>query len=515
MAESYYASVLLNDEEERREGTGSEPLFQSIARQLADEGVEYQTPFAVGPLPEAGLSDREVVKRAELLDFRLPAAAAALAKGDITHIREELDELLSAFQLNLDRASVAYRKLGMAVLAAHVRALKDVERRNAGEPIETPAFDLDGNLKADKGGSLREALSGWEKERVRPAGTVHEYKRAVELFIQMHGDLPVAEIKRAHAREFREALQMVPSVRAGKLKEAPLPGLAAWGRKHPEARKVSAGTVNKQLGAVQAIAGWAHHNGVVPEDLPWSDPFHKMRVEEEQSERAPFVPSELQTIFKAPLFTEQETPEGAKGAAGVWLPLLALFSGARQAELAGLRVSDVHDDVSTGTSLPLLFIVAERKAGKKLKTKSSERVVPVHPQLVRLGFLKYVEQRKREGEKAWLFPTVAPDRPGALRAWSKWFGRYLRNTVGIADTAKVFHSFRHGFKDAARAAGVSQEVHDALTGHSHVSTVSGGYGARQMLQRFGVAILRSAVEKISYPGLDLSRVRPFAGRKRN
>jgi integrase len=510
MAESYYASVLLNDEEERREGTGSESVFQSIARQLAAAGVEYQTPFVVGPLPEAGLSDREVVKRAKLLDFKL-SAGAALAKGDITHIREELDELLSAFQLNLDRASVAYRKLGMAVLAAHVRALKDIERRNAGEPIETPAFDLDGNLNADKGGSLRDALSGWEKERVRPAGTVHEYKRAVELFIQMHGDLPVVEIKRSQAREFREALQMVPSVRAGKLKEAPLPELAAWGRKHPEARKVSAGTVNKQLGAVQAIAGWAHHNGVVPEDLPWSDPFHKMRVEEEQSERAPFVPSELQTIFKAPLFTEQATPDGAKGAAGVWLPLLALFSGARQAELAGLRVSNVQDDVSTGT--PLLFIVAERKAGKKLKTKSSERVVPVHPQLMRLGFLKYVEQRKRESERAWLFPTVAPDQPGALRAWSKWFGRYLRSTVGIADTAKVFHSFRHGFKDAARAAGISQEVHDALTGHSHASTVSGGYGAKQMLQRFGVAVLKSAVEKISYPGLDLSRVRPFVRSK--
>ena len=55
-----------------------------------------------------------------------------------------------------------------------------------------------------------------------------------------------------------------------------------------------------------------------------------MRVEEEQSERAPFVASELQKIFDDPLFTSHEWPEGAQGAAGVWLPLLSLFNGARQ-----------------------------------------------------------------------------------------------------------------------------------------------------------------------------------------
>ena len=121
------------------------------------------------------------------------------------------------------------------------------------------------------------AVEGWEKERVRPSGTVHEYKRAVEMFMQLHGDLPVAEIRKSHARAFREALQLGPSVRPGALRTATLPELSEWGRKHPEAPKVSAGTVNKQLGAVQAIAGWAHHNGIVPDDVSWSDPFHKMR----------------------------------------------------------------------------------------------------------------------------------------------------------------------------------------------------------------------------------------------
>jgi len=63
MSERYYALVLGADEEERQEGTGSEPIFQSVAEQLAAAGVEFRTPFKVGELPEAGLSDREVFKR--------------------------------------------------------------------------------------------------------------------------------------------------------------------------------------------------------------------------------------------------------------------------------------------------------------------------------------------------------------------------------------------------------------------------------------------------------------------
>lgn len=504
MAEFYYASLLAVDDEERQEGTGSEPIFQNVAAQLTAAGVAFNTPFKVGELPEAGLSEREVFKREHALAEDLPDAKLALAKGDITHVRYGVEELLEEFQVNLDPKGHSYRRLGMAVLAARVKALQDIGRRNTGEPVDTPALAIGPVAALGSGGTLRSAVEGWERERARPPGTVHEYKRAIEMFIQLHGDLPVAEIKKSHARSFREALQLVPNVRRGALRTARLPELSEWGRTHPEASKVSAGTVNKQLGAVQAIAGWAHHNGVIPDDVPWSDPFQKMRVEEEQSGRGPFTIQELQAILDAPLFTHQESPTGAKGSAGVWLPLLALFNGARQGELAGLRASNIRHEANT----QLLFIVADRKAGKRVKTKVSERVIPLHPELVRLGFLDYVEERRRQGEHAWLFPTVAPDQGRALSAWSKWFGRYLRTTVGIKDTDRVFHSFRHGVKDALRRGRVDVEAREALLGHSgSTSSVSRGYGASEMLERWGVKVLRDAISKIEYVGLDLSKVK--------
>ncbi len=92
----------------RREGTVSEPLFQSIAAQLTAAGVEFKTPFSIGELPEAGLSAREVYKRAEHLAYVLHIGSAA--------IREELDELLDAYQISLDPKREAHRRLAMAVL---------------------------------------------------------------------------------------------------------------------------------------------------------------------------------------------------------------------------------------------------------------------------------------------------------------------------------------------------------------------------------------------------------------
>ena len=510
MAEYVYANTLEWDERIRVGGRDElKRMGIELREQLKREGREPDPPFyRYEDLPPQGISIEQLNDNREQLKGDLQDMRDELALGNVSAVADHTLEALYVFGINLDPGSLSRPPLGMAIMRAYVRALEDIGRRNEGHPVETPKF-TQGTISAPaNGGTLRNSFEGWKLDRAPAAGTLSEYVRAVDLFIQLHGDLALTAIKKSHAREFREALRMVPRFRKGKLFTAPLPDLIVWARQHPEAQRVSPGTVNKQLGAVQAIGAWGNENGIVPDDTPWADPFQKMRVEEEQSERAPFVLSELQKIFDDALFTAHQWPEGARGAAGVWLPLLSLFNGARQAELAGLKVSNVQEDEETG--YPLIFIVAERKAGKSLKNKGSERVVPVHPQLVKLGFLKYVAERKREGEDAWLFPLVAPVLGrAAVAAWSKWFGRYLRKHVGVRDTAKVYHSFRHGFKDALRRATPDEELRDALTGHKGPRSVGRDYGAKEMLTRWGIDILKEAVEKVTYPRLDLSRVQPF------
>jgi hypothetical protein len=46
---------------------------------------------------------------------------------------------------------------------------------------------------------------------------------------------------------------------------------------------------------------WAHDKGgFIPDDVPWADPFARMRLEEDKPEREPFDTSELQTMLRRP-----------------------------------------------------------------------------------------------------------------------------------------------------------------------------------------------------------------------
>jgi hypothetical protein len=124
-------------------------------------------------------------------------------------------------------------------------------------------------------------------------------------------------------------------------------------------------------------------------------------------------------------------------------------------------------------------------------------------------------EARTKGKDAWLFPQIAPGTSGA-KDWSKWFTRYL-HANGVKDTAKVFHSFRHGFIDALRAANVSDELNTALVGHSDGNRdrkVHAMYGAKKIARRFG-RLLYEAVERVTYPELDLShlRYRKSSGRR--
>jgi integrase len=504
IADFFYAHELAADEEKRREG-GSEALFQSVAKQLSDARVKFDSPYSIGAVPEFGLSDREMHKINQSLETILPAAQQWLARGDISRMRWEIDELLKLFRINLDPSSAAYRELGIEVLKRFVQSLQAIERRQRGEVVETPEIIEASEAVGPSSGSLRAAHEGWKKSRNPSRATLREFTYAIDRFVELHGDIPVAKITRRHVLQFREALQDLPVRRSGKLRSATLPELVEWSKQHPRAPRVSNATVNKLLGGVQAVALWARDNGLIPDDVPWADPFANMRLSEDPSTREPWQLEELRLLFTSAVFTEGARPTAGRGEAAFWLPLLGLFTGARLGELAPLTVADVTTDEPS--QVPMITIREDREQGRRLKTAGSARVVPVHPKLVRIGFLRFVEDaRSNAGTSAPLFPLLTPGPKGGFgEAWSKWFGRYIRD-LGITNRASVFHSFRHGFKDALRAAGVSEDVNDALTGHAGPGTIGRQYGAKQMIRRFGIATLAAAVSKVAYPGLDLSHL---------
>ncbi len=84
------------------------------------------------------------------------------------------------------------------------------------------------------------------------------------------------------------------------------------------------------------------------------------------------------------------------------------------------------------------------------------RRIPVHPELIRLGFLDFVE-RQRAARQARLFPELTAGKYGSASAqFSKRFGRLLRS-IGITDKRKALGE-AHGEGSAAGGSGAARRA---------------------------------------------------------
>ena len=157
---------------------------------------------------------------------------------------------------------------------------------------------------------------------------------------------------------------------------------------------------------------------------------------------------------------------------------------------------------------------AKESSEKSLKTASSRRRVPVHRLLIELGFLDYVARRRAKRHKR-LFPLLNQYRGRWTKNWSRWWGRYQDKYVS-REPGKVFHSFRHTFVGAMRDAKIWEQFQIALIGHAADPNAkrSGGAKGELTIERYGegysVKALNEEIQKISYSGLDLSRLAAVA-----
>ena len=247
-------------------------------------------------------------------------------------------------------------------------------------------------------------------------------------------------------------------------------------------------TVGKRVGFISTLLQTAFDAGMLAQNPARGMRIPKPKVAEVK--RRAFTADELRRIFTSPVYTKNVRPRGAGGEAAAWVPLIALATGARLEEVCQLRVPDIYRDKDHG----YLLRITDGEAGQTVKTTSSRRVVPLHPELVRAGLNEYWEEMW-EAEQEWLFPELEPDHDGRRGGnWGKWFSRYLRSRqgCGVSDRQVVFHSLRHTFKTLCREAGIPEEVHDALTGHAG-QTVGRTYG------HVPLSALRDAVARIRLP----------------
>lgn len=503
LAAIYFHTLMEEDEELRMEGAGEAKLYAGITKQLAASGGWFT--FEDHELrSDYGLSDREFHKLDETLDMIEPELRTALARGDVSVVQDAVVQLLNDNGIRLASNSPAYRKLSFAVLKASLKALEGKKRRQQGDPVDTPAapapfLTVVSSTADDDNPPLSVIFDRWKAERKPPAKTVSDFGTYVRRFREINGDVPIKHINAGHVRAFKAAMLAMPKALKKQHQDMTVPQILVAFKDDTTTPRLSPRTVkDKALGAISAILGYAKKNQYRA-DNPASgfDVAGATRIE---PPRIPFSTDDLKTIFNSPVFTEGFRPLGGGGEAAKWLPLLALFTGARLEELGRLTPADVRAE--EGVTYLFINTIGE---GKRVKNRSSRRKVPIHAQLVALGFLAYVEDRRR-AKDATLFPDLKSKRTEITAAWSSWWARYM-NSIGLDDPRKVFHSFRHLVKRSLRDAGVEKTLRDALMGHAH-EDVAEDYGLDEEGFGFSLPTLEAALQRLSYPGLDLRHLIP-------
>ncbi len=290
------------------------------------------------------------------------------------------------------------------------------------------------------------------------------------------------DVTRANCRRVRDVLAKLPPNATKRFPKMKLDKLAARATARG-LRPLAPRTTNSYLSKLSALFRWAEREEYVDRN-----PAIALRVAEPvdaRDARQPFSPDQLRLIFAGAPYAA-DAPRAAK----FYVPLVALFTGARLNEICQLGV----DDVATRDGVPVVLIRAG--GGRSVKTAAARRVLPVHPELVKIGFLAFAEAQRSAGHDR-LFPELKLDARGHYAdAFSKWFARSLR-AAGANRPRTSFHSFRHNFRDALREADVSREAVNDLGGWAG-GGVADNYGAG-----LRPATLAREINKIKYLGLDL------------
>jgi len=466
-------------------------LLSPVTTELSrDEAERYANIWLAQELGEdedyrvEGMSPSEHECLQESVDIVDIGGTDALAHTDITIIEFDVDDFILTHNLGIAKDSPAYRQLAYSFLKASVRLNGFIAQRQRGEPVDTPSIPDISHSKITAS-SDTEALSKiYEdyKREVKPAAE-SEMDKAIRRFIQLHGDLAITDIKRIQVSEFKDALLKLPSRPKHAIRDMPVLEVIRLMEGDTTTPRLKPTSVKKDISVIHAVLQWAVDNGYID-----SNPATLMKVRTDKravEQRLPYSPDDLLIIFNSPIFTEGFRMDGGAGEAAYWLPLIGLYTGARLDELGQLRVKDIHHE----DGIWYIDINTDGE-NKKLKTLSSKRKVPLHKNILTKGFTEYLSSLKQSGM---LFPELKADTKGVLTGnWSKWWRRYARR-IGMHDERKVFHSFRHTFKDACREAGIHEEVHDALTGHS-----GGGAGRSYGSGNLSLAVLYQAIEQLAF-----------------
>lgn len=310
--------------------------------------------------------------------------------------------------------------------------------------------------------------------------TENAYRGVVNLFIEMFGDKHLHQYTEHDAVKFRDILLELPpnSRHYKKWKDLTIEQIIEL---DPE-EKLSSKRIEDQLVRMRSIWSMALKKNTALINI-----FEDVNVEVQINKGQPFTHIELCDIFDP-----RHLEITADHPSHYWALLIALFTGMRRSEIFFRTVDDIKEEGG------IWYFDITRIGDKKTKTKVSVRKVPIHSELIRLGFLDYVAHLSKKNKAANLFPEYNNTGGQAGNKFTDFFINY-RKKVGITGTGKKFHSFRNTFISRLEEQETYSPLLSRLVGHSTGKITHDVYGGNYSLDK-----LSEAVEKVKWPNVTCS-----------
>lgn len=253
--------------------------------------------------------------------------------------------------------------------------------------------------------------------------------------------------------------------------------------KPEDLRGLEPGTLNRHLTFIDQLFDLAEAEGV---ELDAKLKITKLRVinttdERERDERLKLPLPKIKNLFNQPPFVNcagwnRLSEEGAPNESLVFhgalyfVPMLMFYGGGRREEYCGLMTGDV---IETNGEYPYLHIAKNKF--RRIKNAQSKRNIVIHPELIRLGFLKYVALIRSLGYEL-VFPDLfSPTTKSPLgNRYYKLFKPVL-TAAGITEEGLGSHALRHAFGAILKKRDVREEHRADLLGHSGKSETSERY----------------------------------------
>lgn len=338
-------------------------------------------------------------------------------------------------------------------------------------------------------------------------------EQTLNLVIELVGaDTPMNDIDYNRCEELRFKLAKFPSNRNKLYRGLAVSAVIEKAAKD-KAKILSPVTQISHLGLLKSILQWATDKKLIATNPAFSIAPVKKDKSGAAEKRYPFEMEQLQRFFTSAFYKKCASPTGSPYSQNnkswrFWLPLICLFTGMRANEVCQLLTTDIKITIAGTPYIEVTDVLDEvtksvsGSLSKRVKNAGSKRKIPIHEELIKLGFINFVSARRKAKGEARLFANIKPDKYGYLSTYPtrRFNETFLQSEMGLKQR-QSFHSFRHTFRDALRRTDATPDTLQALGGWIQDKLVSSDYGTISQPDH-----QLKWLNKVKYEGLNLDHL---------